>query len=53
MNIENLYKYVVQKYGFEHYNIIPKIGEKLKDKNLNKNERKKLDFVYDNLLRVS
>ena len=53
MNIENLYKYVVQKYGFEDYNIIKKIGEKLKDKNLNKNERKKLDFVLDNLLHVS
>ena len=53
MNIENLYKYVVQKYGFEHYNIIPKIAEKLKDKNLDKNERKKLDFVLDNLLHVS
>ena len=53
MNFENLYKYVVQKYGFEHYNIISKIGEKLKDKNLDKNERKILDFVYDNLLCVS
>ena len=37
-NIENLYKYIVQKYGFKDYNIIRKIHEKLNDKNITKKE---------------
>ena len=52
-NFANLYKYIVQKYGFKDYNIIRKLREKLNDKKIPRKEWKKLYFVYDNLLKVS
>ena len=52
-NFANLYKYIVQKYGFKDYNIIRKLREKLTDKKIPRKEWKKLYFVYDNLLKVS
>ena len=52
-NFANLYKYIVKKYGFKDYNIIRKIHEKRNDNKIPKKERKKLEFVYENLLNVS